>query len=137
MKKVLSSISAVFILSAIAVSISLQTSANSMTQENGASRACKLNPDIQRKAIPQTPHDMSLPSFGRGVIGWGTGMEGAKERLKNITKQDIAAFKAQDLTLNMVKAWQAFYENEVRRNDCNPTAPYRAQLMKKIAELWD
>ncbi|QIO06275.1 DUF4951 domain-containing protein [Acinetobacter shaoyimingii] len=97
---------------------------------------CKVNPNIARNAIPKTPNNMSLPSFGRGIIGWGTGMDGAKTRLENVTQADVQGFKEKGVTLAMVQEWQTFYENETRRNDCNPTAPYRAQLMKKIAEFW-
>lgn len=66
----------------------------------------------------------------------GTSEEGVKQRLNRVQKSDIAGFKEKGLTLAMVQAWQAFYENEVKRNPCNPTAPYRAQLMQKIALLW-
>ena len=48
----------------------------------------------------------------------------------------MKAIQEKGTTLAMVKEWQAFYENEVQRNPCNPTAPYRAELMKKIAWLW-
>jgi hypothetical protein len=36
----------------------------------------------------------------------------------------------------MVQTWQKFYENETQRNAGNPTAPIRAELMKKIVSLW-
>lgn len=98
--------------------------------------SCKVNETIERNAVPVTPNDMSLPSFGQGVIGWATGPDGAKARLENIASKDIQVFKDNGVTLPMVKEWQAFYENEVRRNPCNPTAPFRADLMNKIAELW-
>ena len=74
--------------------------------------------------------------FSRQVIGWATGPEGAKTRLENIKKSDLKAIQIKGTTLDMVKEWQAFYENEVVRNPCNPTASYRAQLMKKTAQLW-
>ena len=35
----------------------------------------------------------------------------------------------------MITAWQDFYEQEQQRNANNPTAKYRARLMK-IADLW-
>lgn len=100
------------------------------------SKKCQANLDIERNTIPQTPHNMSLPAFGQGVIGWATGPEGAKIRLENIQKSDLKEIQEKGTTLAMVQEWQAFYENEVKRNPCNPTAPYRAELMKKIAELW-
>ena len=104
--------------------------------QNTVQRQCQVNENIQRHAIPPTPNNMSLPAFGQGVIGWATGEEGAKQRLNGVQKTDIAGFKEKGVTLSMVQAWQAFYENEVKRNPCNPTAPYRAQLMQKIALLW-
>lgn len=99
-------------------------------------RTCRVNPDIQRNQIPETPNNMSLPDFGQGIIGWATGPEGAQSRLESVSKADLPTFKEKGVTLEMVEEWQAFYENEVKRNPCNPTAPYRAQLMKKIADLW-
>lgn len=97
---------------------------------------CNVNHNIERHPIPSTPNNMSLPSFGQGVIGWGTGPEGAKLRLENVIQADIQDFKVKGATLEMVKEWQAFYENEVKRNPCNPTAVYRAALMKKITLIW-
>ena len=98
---------------------------------------CQVNNTIERNVIPQTPHYMSLPEFGQGVIGWATGPEGAKNRFENIQKGDLKAIQEKGTTLAMVREWQAFYENEVQRNPCNPTAPYRAELMKKIAWMWN
>lgn len=95
-----------------------------------------VNPNIPRLEIPPTPNNMSLPSFGQGVIGWGTGPDGAEKRLNNITKEDVQKLKSQDVSLEMIQTWQKFYENETRRNAGNPTAPFRAQLMSKIIELW-
>lgn len=95
-----------------------------------------LNPNFSRLALPPTPHDMSLPDFGRGIIGWGTGPMGAETRLNDITQVDVDKIKTQDVTLDMVQTWQKFYENETQRNPGNPTAPFRAELMKKIANFW-
>ncbi|MTD12277.1 DUF4951 domain-containing protein [Acinetobacter sp. YIM 103518] len=95
-----------------------------------------VNPNIQRLDIPPTPNNMSLPSFGQGIIGWGTGPDGAENRLNNITKDDVEKLKTQNVTLEMIQTWQKFYENETNRNAGNPTAPLRAKLMKKIIELW-
>ncbi len=96
----------------------------------------QVNPNIQRLDIPPTPNNMSLPAFGQGIIGWGTGPDGAETRLNNITKADVEKLKTQNVTLEMVETWQKFYENETQRNGGNPTAPFRAQLMKKIVSLW-
>ena len=95
-----------------------------------------VNPAYQRMPIPATPNNMSLPSFGQGIISWGTGPEGAEARLNHVTKADVAQMKTQGVTLEMLKAWQAFYANETLRNPGNPTAPFRAQLMQKIASLY-
>lgn len=125
----------------IASSVMVACASNSPAQNKASSEfkrdpLCKVNESIERNAVPATPNNMSLPSFGQGVIGWATGPEGAKARLENVASKDIQGFKDKGVTLPMVKEWQAFYENEVKRNPCNPTAPFRADLMKKIADLW-
>ena len=95
-----------------------------------------INPTIERLEIPPTPNNMILPEFGKGIIGWGSGPKDAEARFLNVTKADVAVMKTQGVTLQMAQAWQAFYENETQRNPGNPTAPFRAQLMKKIVSLW-
>lgn len=95
-----------------------------------------VNLDIDRLAIPPTPHNMSLPEFGQGVIGWGTGPQDAETRLKHVSKADVEKMKQVGLTVEIAKTWQNFYKNETQRNAGNPTAPLRAQLMKKIIDLW-
>lgn len=95
-----------------------------------------MNSNIQRLEIPPPPNNIPLPVFGQSIIGWGTGPNGAEARLNNITKQDVEHIQTQSVTLEMVEIWQKFYENETQRNAGNPTAAFRAQLMKKIAGLW-
>lgn len=71
-----------------------------------------------------------------GLLVGGTGAEGARQRLENIQPADVSMIKKQGTTLEMITAWQDFYEQEQQRNENNPTAKYRARLMKKIADLW-
>lgn len=125
------------LLSAVLLSVSVASFADIQISEKVRPTVKSLvNPNIDRLAIPPTPNNMSLPAFGQGIIGWGTGPDGAEKRLNNITKQDVEKLKTQDVTLDMIQIWQKFYENETQRNAGNPTAPFRAQLMKKIAGLW-
>lgn len=112
--------------------LSTQNTANTLKRDP----LCQVNAEIERNSIPPTPNNMSLPSFGQGVIGWATGPEGAKARVDSVARADIQNFQDKGVTLAMVQEWQAFYDNEEKRNPCNPTAPYRAELMKKIAQLW-
>lgn len=95
-----------------------------------------INTEIERLPIPATPNNMILPEFGKGIIGWGAGPKDAEVRFLNITQADVETMKQEGLSLAMAKAWQTFYENETLRNPGNPTAPFRAQLMKKIVSLW-
>ena len=95
-----------------------------------------VNTGIERLPIPATPKNMILPEFGKGIIGWGAGLKDAEARFLNINRADVKTMKQAGLSLAMVQAWQTFYENETLRNPGNPTAPFRAQLMKKIASLW-
>lgn len=125
------------LLSAVLLSVPAAAFAELQISEKIRPTAKSLvNPDIQRLEIPPTPNNMSLPDFGRGIIGWGTGPDGAEARLNNVTKADVEKYKTQSVTLEMIQTWQKFYENETRRNAGNPTAPFRAQLMQKIAGLW-
>ncbi|NWK75531.1 DUF4951 domain-containing protein [Acinetobacter sp. SwsAc6] len=125
------------LLSAVLLSVSVASFAEIQISEKVRPTIKSLvDPNIDRLAIPPTPNNMSLPAFGQGIIGWGTGPDGAEKRLNNISKEDVEKLKTQDVTLEMVQTWQKFYENETQRNAGNPTAPFRAQLMKKIAGLW-
>ena len=125
------------LLSAVLLSVSVASFAEIQISEKVRPTIKSLvNPNIDSLAIPPTPNNMSLPAFGQGIIGWGTGPDGAEKRLNNISKEDVEKLKTQDVTLEMVQTWQKFYENETQRNAGNPTAPFRAQLMKKIAGLW-
>ncbi|MDM1020762.1 DUF4951 domain-containing protein [Acinetobacter sp. VNK23] len=83
-----------------------------------------------------TPQNLSLNAFGQWIIGWGTGAEGARQRLDNIRREDVAVIKQKGTTLDMIKVWQKYYEQELENNLENPTARYRAKLMKRIADLW-
>lgn len=102
------------------------------TTNHFVSPAAQLNSDI----LPATPKNIPLPAFGQRIIGWGTGAEGARQHLENIQPADVSVIKKQGTTLEMITAWQDFYEQEQQRNANNPTAKYRARLMKKIADLW-
>ena len=101
------------IISSLLICISSATFAELSVSEKVRPQISSLvNPNIQRLDIPPTPNNMSLPSFGQGVIGWGTGPDGAEKRLNNITKDDIEKLKTQNVTLEMIQTWQKFYENE-------------------------
>ena len=95
-----------------------------------------VNTEIERLPIPATPNNMILREFGKGIIGWGAGPKDAEARFFNITQTDVETMKKEGLSLAMAQAWQTFYENETLRNPGNPTAPFRAKLMKKIVSLW-
>ena len=125
------------VLSALLLTFSSICSAELIfTEKVRTASASLVNPDIERLAIPPTPNNMKLPEFGKGIIGWGSGPEGAQARLNNVTASDVEVMKEKGVTLDMLNAWQVFYTNETNRNAGNPTAPIRAQLMKKIIELW-
>ena len=99
------------------------------------------NGNINSDLIPNpytlpTPQNLSSNTFGQWIIGWGTGAEGARQRLDHIQREDIVVIKQKGTTLEMIQAWQQYYENEAQNNSSNPTARYRARLMKRIAELW-
>lgn len=97
-----------------------------------------LNTDLSNNPqnVLSTPQNLPLNTFGQWIIGWGTGAEGARQRLDNIQREDVNVIKQKGTTLEMIRAWQQHFELEAQNNLTNPTARYRAKLMKRIAELW-
>ncbi len=95
-----------------------------------------INPRIAALPVPLTPKGMSVTEFGLQVIGWGIGAEAARHRMDHLDSDDVETIKQQGTSLEMVRAWQTYYENETIRNLSNPAAKSRARLLKKIAELW-
>lgn len=95
--------------------------------------AVEVTNDMQH--LP-TPSNLSFNSFGFWIIGWGTGAEGARQRLDNIQREDVVIIKQKGVTQDMIKAWHSFYEQQSQNDINNPTARFRAKLMKKIIELW-
>ncbi len=126
-----------FLLSSLLLTISVSTFAELQISEQIRPQLKSLvNPAIDRLEIPATPHNMSLPEFGKALIGWGSGPQDAEARFNQVSKADVEHMQQQGLTLAMAESWQKFYENETQRNAGNPTAPFRAQLMQKIVNLW-
>jgi hypothetical protein len=65
------------LLSAVLLSVSVASFADIQISEKVRPTVKSLvNPNIDRLAIPPTPNNMSLPAFGQGIIGWGTGPDG-------------------------------------------------------------
>ena len=122
-----------YLFSILCLGTSIQCYAEIGTNTHFVSSAFQ---SAQQDNLPPTPRNIPLPAFGQGIIGWGTGAEGARQRLENIQHADVSVIKKQGTTLDMITAWQGFYEQEQQRNLNNPTAKYRARLMKKIADLW-
>lgn len=105
-------------------------------QLHAASLNRSAEPVVHSQVTLPTPQNLSQNFFGQWVIGWGTGAEGARQRLENIQREDIDIIKQKGTTLEIVNLWQGYYEREAQNNLNNPTARYRAKLMKKIAEFW-
>jgi hypothetical protein len=128
-----------FILVSVLACISMPIFAAEQVNQTNVKldKNCSVNPNIERNPLPHTPNNMSLPEFGQGIIGWATGPEGAQQKLNTVTQTDITNYKKNGVNLKILQEWQAFYENETKRNSCNPTAPIRAKLMKKIITLWN
>lgn len=116
--------------------LSISEVTNQEIEKIGRPEQCQVREDIARNVLPPTPNNMSLPEYGQGIIGWGTGPEGAVAKIQNLHLSDIQRYQQQGVNLEMLKAWHAFYQNETARNSCNPTAPLRAKLMQKIIQMW-
>lgn len=95
-----------------------------------------IDPSTQVQNTLPAPQNLSINSFGQWIIGWGTGAEGARQRLENIKREDIIIIKQKGTTLEMIQLWQQYFEQQTVANPNNPTARNRAKLLKKIADLW-
>ncbi len=51
------------------------------------------NLELKQNTFPPTPKNIPLPAFGQRIIGWGTGAEGARQRLENIQPADVSMIK--------------------------------------------
>ena len=97
---------------------------------------CSVKADIDRHSIPSTPNNVALPVYGQQIIGWGKGPEEVLLKTQTLHLSDIESYQQKGVTLPMLQQWADFYDNETQRNSCNPTAPLRAELMKKIMKMW-
>ncbi|GKT21013.1 DUF4951 domain-containing protein [Acidovorax sp. SUPP3334] len=93
------------------------------------------NPSIAKIVAPAIPSGITKSQFGRELIGWGSGPQGALTRIESINGGVVGQMQAQGLTRDMAIQWRNFYANEFSRNANNVTAQNRAQLMDRIFEL--
>ena len=63
---------------------------------------------------------------------WGTGSAAARARRGTLTRQEL---EQAGVTREMAEAWRDFYLHELQVNPDNPSAPGRAELMRRAAEL--
>lgn len=87
---------------------------------------------IGRMPVPPTPNGMSIADFGQKVMRWGTGNQAARQRMANLTRQEM---ESAGLTREIATAWRDFYKNEMMRVPNNPSAAGRADLMQRAVEI--
>ena len=83
---------------------------------------------------PATPHGVSTAHFGRYIMKWGRGADGATARRATVTSQEL---KQADVTCEILREWHEFYLNEARANPRNYAAEARAELMNHCLTLLD
>jgi hypothetical protein len=72
--------------------------------------------------------------FGRRVMRWGRGHDAALARMRTITREEMAAA---GVTLDVARAWLAFYRRVVELTPENPSAAGRAMLMEHAVRMLD
>ncbi len=92
------------------------------------------NPSVPKLPRPSTPNGMTQSQFGKELVGWGKGPQGALDQLGNINASSVAKMRQGGLTKDMATQWRDFYKNEFTRNANNTTAANRVQLMDKILD---
>jgi RHS repeat-associated protein len=105
-----------------------------VTAEAGAAKGV-TNPSVAKLPVPAVPEGMTTAGFGRNVVGWGKGPQGAASRLESLTADDVAQMQSQGLTREMATEWRAFYANDLERNANNVTAQNRIALLDAILNL--
>lgn len=92
-----------------------------------------MNPNVPS---PQVPPDhlfgRSFQDFGKNVIGWGTGADGANARAKSITRGELRSAR---VTVAQAEAMRAFYAGVLARNPANAAANARVSLANRILQL--
>lgn len=93
------------------------------------------NPDVPKLQIDDSYFPSGVTNnrqFGKQVMKWGEGPEGAKTAIQNLTKQQLVDG---GVTKEIALKWQQFYANEFARNSNNLTAKFREELMRKAIDL--
>ena len=90
------------------------------------------NPTVAKLAAPAVPEGVTQAQFGRNILGWGVGPQGAADRIGALTVDSVSKMQSQGLTREMASQWRDFYRNEFSRNSNNVTAQNRVELMDKI-----
>jgi hypothetical protein len=85
---------------------------------------------------PQVPPDhlfgRSFQDFGKSVVGWGTGADGANARARSITLGEI---QSTGVTPVQAEAIRDFDAAVLARNPANKAAAARVGLANRILEL--
>lgn len=92
-----------------------------------------MNPNVP---APRVPPDhlfgRSFQEFGRDVIGWGAGANGAAARARSITLPEL---QQSGVTTAQAQAARDFYSGVLARNPGNTAAAARIHLMDRILQL--
>jgi hypothetical protein len=85
---------------------------------------------------PQVPPDhlfgRSFQDFGKSVIGWGTGADGADDRARSIT---LGELQSGGVTTAQARAMRDFHAAVLDRNPANKAAAARVAPADRILEL--
>ena len=92
-----------------------------------------MNPNVPSPQVPPD-HLFGRPfqDFGKSVIGWGTGADGANARAKSIT---LGELRSGGVTVAQAEAMRDFYAGVLARNPANAAANARVALANRILPL--
>lgn len=91
------------------------------------------DPSLSVPNLPIPPGLIGFSDFGK-TMGWGTGDEEARDRMKTLTREEL---EKKGITKDMAEKWRGFYQQEAARNPNNPSATGRAELMQRAVDLLD
>jgi Domain of unknown function (DUF4157) len=110
----------------------------------GRRAALEGKPDWNKLPVPEgyrrPDGTIEIDRFGREVMQWGTGTQEAQKLVEMMStgsrrrRAYLEGLRSRGVTPEMARAWATEYLG-FAENSPNPTAPWRAELLRLIAEL--
>jgi hypothetical protein len=101
--------------------------------QNPAPSPNRVNASVPAPEVPpDNVFGRSFQDFGRDVIRWGSGADGALARMETVTFEELSQA---GVTQAQARAARDFYAGVLARNPGNAAAAARVQLVDRVLQL--